>query len=123
MARTQIETLEATVSTLLERVAGLEGWRDETETGMESMGQEMRGGLQQVTANLRIVHNHGMSLDDVVLQHHPENYRDLGYTLNEDASGVAATATPTEETSEEPSTPPPVTVELDGSGSPVVLPL
>ena len=65
-AKTRIDTLEGevdsltnTVESLQARVAEFEGWR----------------GVAEI---------HVTQLEDVVLQHHPESYKDLGYTLNED---------------------------------------
>lgn len=106
----------------MERVVELERWRGDSETEMTDNRREVRESLQEMTGNLHIVNNHAMLLDYVVLGHHPESYRDLGYSLNEDASSVGdTTTTPTEETPEEPSRHP-VSVELEGSGSSVLLP-
>ena len=70
----QIDLLSDSVRDLQDQVAGLGGWRSESDS--------LRERIQEAVADLYQVNNHVNALDDVVLQHHPENYAELGYQLN-----------------------------------------
>lgn len=82
----ELNTLNDKVTTLQEKVIKLESWKAQTETEMKNVNRELREKIQETNGHIYAVQNHANLLDDVVLQHHPESYKDLGYTLNEDAT-------------------------------------
>ena len=82
----ELTTLDNTVRVLQGRISELENWRAQTETLMKNVHRELREQILETNGKIHTVHNHANLLDDVVLQHHPESYKDLGYTLSEDAT-------------------------------------
>lgn len=94
----QIDTLTDSVKTLQEQVNELEGgWEDESNN--------LREKIQQAVADSHSVYNHIRILDDIVLQHHPEHYSDLGLTLNEDEADTSSIVTEETTSDEEAASP------------------
>ena len=84
--QTEVNTLDSMLKTLQGKVAELETWRGETESGIEGMDQELREKILETNGDISAVKNRINIINGVIVQHHPESYEDLGYTLNEDAA-------------------------------------
>ena len=117
----QIDALEATVTILQGKVAELQESRDDDklETRLTNLDHE----IQNVRIHANNAHNRANTIEDVILQHHPENARQLRYPVIEEESGDLAPSeetpvgTSTITTTEQPTTEQPTT---EGSASPVV---
>lgn len=83
MLQNQINTLETKVMTLEGQINQLNRWKANSETWLGSLEKKIAENYSKFNIYLHEINNHAMNLDHVVLEHHPDNYRELGYTLHE----------------------------------------
>ena len=78
--------MNSAVKILQGKIDELNGWKAESETEQRSLDQRIIEMYGEITSGILQVNNHANTLDHVVLEHHPESYADLGYTLHEETT-------------------------------------